>query len=89
MAHCQTKTFRDRNEVMLSKTFKVVVVLLFFSLCLPLVGHSQTADRVGELIQKLKSPDFGVRWAAAEALSEIGKPAVEPLIAALKDESWE
>ena len=78
MVHYQTK--------MLSKIFKVVIVLLLLSFCLPLAGYSQTTDRVDRLIQKLGSEDGDVRVNAGEALIEIGEPAVEPLITALRDE---
>lgn len=37
------------------------------------------------MILAFKDGDFEVQWGAAQALGEIGKPAVEPLIKALKD----
>jgi HEAT repeat protein len=39
-------------------------------------------------VAALKDPYSKVRKAAAEALVQIGAPAVEPFMAALKDESW-
>lgn len=41
-------------------------------------------NRIDDLIENLKHEDFGVRYAADQALKQIGKPAVEQLIDALK-----
>ena len=77
MMHYQAKV--------LSKVFKIAMVLLFLSFCLPPLGHSETRDRVDRLIQELGSFGAGVQRNAIEALVEMGRPAVKPLIAALKD----
>ena len=48
------------------------------------LGNLGDEMAVGPLINALKRDEFsGVRWKAAEALSKMGNPAVEPLIAAL------
>ncbi|MBC8276355.1 MAG: HEAT repeat domain-containing protein [Chloroflexi bacterium] len=43
-------------------------------------------DKIDPLIRDLKDEAWGVREKAIEALARIGKPAVEPLIAALNDD---
>ena len=49
------------------------------------LGNLGDETAVGPLINALKRDEFsGVRWKAAEALSKIGNPAVEPLIATLQ-----
>lgn len=49
------------------------------------LGNLGDEKAVGPLITALKRDEFsGVRWKAAEALSKIGNPAVEALIAALQ-----
>ncbi|MDO9325408.1 MAG: HEAT repeat domain-containing protein [Methanoregula sp.] len=49
------------------------------------LGNLGDERAVGPLITALKRDEFsGVRWKAAEALSKIGNPAVESLIAALQ-----
>ncbi|MEI7856269.1 MAG: HEAT repeat domain-containing protein [Methanomicrobiales archaeon] len=49
------------------------------------LGNLGDEKAVGPLITALKRDEFsGVRWKAAEALSKIGNPAVEQLIAALQ-----
>ncbi|MBU0599172.1 HEAT repeat domain-containing protein [bacterium] len=51
------------------------------------LGEIKDARAVEPLIAALKGgEDPCVRWNAARALEKIGTPAVEPLIAALKDE---
>ena len=81
MVHNKIKT--------LNNAFKVTIMLLFASLCLPLAGYSQT-KQVDRLIWELRNDDLWARRRAAEALGEIKDPrAVEPLIAALKDEDEE
>ena len=55
----------------------------------PNVEKMKARRDVNGLIKALRyRKDKGVRQAAAEALVKIGAPAVEPLIAALKDESF-
>jgi len=68
----------------LKRCFVAVVLLCF---CVPgfvPAGYGQT-DRVSRLISELKGKNARVRHRAAEELVKIGAPAVEPLIAALKD----
>ncbi|MDO9033851.1 MAG: HEAT repeat domain-containing protein [Methanoregula sp.] len=49
------------------------------------LGNIGDEKAIGPLITSLKRDEFsGVRWKAAEALSKIGNPAVEPLIATLQ-----
>ena len=49
------------------------------------LGNLGDEKAIGPLITALKRDEFsGVRWKAAEALSKIGNPAVEPLIATLQ-----
>jgi HEAT repeat protein len=49
------------------------------------LGDLRDEKAVAPLITALKRDEFsGVRWKAAEALSKMGNPAVEPLIATLK-----
>lgn len=49
------------------------------------LGNIGDEKAIGPLITALKRDEFsGVRWKAAEALSKIGNPAVEPLIATLQ-----
>ena len=60
-----------------------VFVLLF---CVSTVASAQ-ADGVDKLINQLKDENCSVRIAAAKTLVKIGKPAVEPLIAVLKDKN--
>lgn len=50
------------------------------------VRYSEVED-INRLIQKLKNQNPRIQKQAMQALSEIGMPAVEPLIAVLKDKS--
>ena len=50
------------------------------------VAKRQIPAFISALVNK---KDDGVRWAAAEALVKIGAPAVEPLIAALRDRHFD
>jgi HEAT repeat protein len=54
---------------------------------LPNVKKMEAQGDVKGLIRVLRSKHESVRNSAADALARIGEPAVEPLIAALKDES--
>jgi HEAT repeat protein len=49
------------------------------------LGNLKNPRATESLIAVLKDPDISVRQGAAESLAKIGTPAVEPLIAALKD----
>jgi HEAT repeat protein len=40
---------------------------------------------IGRLVQALRDNDFGVRWAAAEALAQLGPGILIPLLQALTD----
>src|SRR5262245_29209378 len=53
------------------------------------LGETSDPRAVGPLIGALKDKDWDVQRAAAKALGKIGSPAVESLIAALKDISLE
>ena len=54
-----------------------------------IASKSAVGDEVSVLIRALGDEDESVRWKAAEALGQTGDArAVEPLIQALKDESW-
>lgn len=68
----------------ISKAIGIALVVL---LCLSPSAYPQTMgdDRVSSLIQELKDKDPDVRWRAVDTLGAIGIPAVESLIAALKD----
>jgi HEAT repeat protein len=60
-----------------------------------LVGEREAAARflrknpdpraVPRLVQALQDEDFGVRWAASEALGQLGVPALEAVLRALAD----
>ncbi len=61
-----------------------LLVVLAFSLYLPVTVFPQNENRVSKFIQELKDKNPGVRGKAAEALGAIKDArAVEPLIAAL------
>jgi len=64
--------------------FAAIMLLCSCVLALVPVGYGQ-ADRVSQLIEKLKHPDGRMRLQAVTELGMIGAPAVEPLIAALRD----
>ena len=49
------------------------------------VAHA-SEEPVKHLAPMLQAQDMGVRWAAAEALSEVGAPAVSSLVEMLQDE---
>ena len=53
----------------------------------PNIDKLKARKNINGLIEALMYEDEDVRWRAVEALGEIGKPAVEPLIGTLKDES--
>jgi hypothetical protein len=75
------KTNVSNNAIM------VMQVIVFLLSLLPVFScASQPAEDVNGLIQKLKDKDVNIRWDAVNALGKIGAPAVEPLIAALRDE---
>ncbi|MBU0701595.1 HEAT repeat domain-containing protein [bacterium] len=65
--------------------FIAVTIISLICCFIPVAGCSKT-DRVDKLIQELKDGGWNVRSNAAEALVKIGTSAVEPLLAALKDE---
>jgi formylglycine-generating enzyme required for sulfatase activity len=79
------------------KPFLVISFVSFVignSLCLEaqvLAARTTTgqSDSVGQLMSQLKDGDRETRRAAAEALAEIGTPAVERLLVALRDEDAE
>ena len=74
------------NKVVVSHIVKAVVITLLISSCMP----STKADEVDTLIQELKDKDSNVRAYTAKALVGIKDArAVEPLIAALKDNDRE
>jgi HEAT repeat protein len=66
---------------------KLIVILLFISFFLPLIGYPQT-EYIDTLIQKLKDKDSNVRRNASEAIADIGTPAVDALIKTLKDDNF-
>jgi HEAT repeat protein len=47
------------------------------------LGRAKTPAATGALVDSLRDDDFTVRWAAAEALAEHGRAAIEPLMHAL------
>jgi len=53
-----------------------------------LLGKRGDVRAVEPLIAALRDEDSGVRYAAAETLSNIGDIAIEPLIEALNDKDW-
>jgi HEAT repeat protein len=62
-------------------------------LCLCLLGSATAAlpgqtEDASQLIAKLHNPDEMKRFEISQQLVAIGKPAVEPLIDALKDKDW-
>ena len=54
----------------------------------PAENSNYVPEKIRQYIAALKDNDWSVRKAAAEALAEIGAPAVKPLIAVLKDRDW-
>jgi HEAT repeat protein len=73
-----------------NQTFALwVIVIIFASWYLPpLVGRSNAADEVEQLIKQLSDDLWQTRWDAAAALGETKDPrAVDPLIVTLKDEN--
>lgn len=55
------------------------------------LGRHPDERAIKRLVQALEDNDFGVRWAAAVALSELGRKALLPLLQALTqraDDPW-
>lgn len=64
----------------------ITTVLLLIIGCTPNIGKLKERQDVGGLIKALGyESDSAVRQAAADALVEIGEPAVEPLINSLNN----
>lgn len=74
---------------------KISFIILFFLLTATAVcadvneNAILTTDEIDSLIQDLGSPDTLVKADAAKTLVEIGDPAVEPLIEALRNEDYD
>ena len=47
------------------------------------LSRSPTPQNTRRLVAALEDNEFGVRWAAAVALAELGQPALRPLLEAL------
>jgi hypothetical protein len=77
----QLESVRTRQA---RRPIRIRVLLLLTLLAFAPPGRGQ-ADRAGQLIDRLKSPDRSVRADAESALIQLGSPAVVPLIAALED----
>jgi len=71
------------NERVL-KVFTLTIIFTFALLAVVLNGYSQS---VSSLVKDLSNKDYHVRKRAKASLVNIGKPAVEALILAMKDES--
>jgi HEAT repeat protein len=62
---------------------------LVVPLLLALMALPSAAEDVDKYIQNLNDPDASVRWTAASTLGSLGDiKAVDPLMVALKDESF-
>ena len=68
----------------LKNTTTLMMVILALSFFLPRIGLSQEEKDIRAYIEKLKSQEEYARLAAAQALVEIGAPAVVLLVHALK-----
>ena len=67
---------------------KLVMIVFIISSCLPCCKAYKDVYnlyKIRNLIQKLSNEDHDVREKAISSLAKIGKPAIEPLITALKD----
>ena len=73
-----------RKNVKVSNCIKATVIAVLVFFCFTTIGYTQTKD-VNILIQELKDKNYNIRNGAESSLAKIGKPAVEPLIAVLKD----
>jgi len=68
-------------EKLIKITLKIIIISLLCTLSLTIIG----CKNINELIQNLSSDNDKIRISAIDDLTEIGKPAVEPLIELLND----
>jgi|ERR1700722_397187 HEAT repeat protein len=71
----------------ISRRYAVPLLVCFYVFVFVAAGDGQTS-RVSRLIGQMHDRDDSKRWSAVQELVKIGTPAVEPLIAALKDPRW-
>ena len=62
--------------------FKMAIGVMLTFCCAPAVGYPQS-DEISGLIKALEDKNVNTRRRAIKALEKAGRPAVEPLIAAL------
>ena len=77
-----------RDKLFSSRNTKLFILLLLLSgICAGCLGKDPVEARVDELIKNLRDKDMNVSYPSYEALCETGKPAVDPLIKALKNDN--
>jgi HEAT repeat protein len=76
------------DELLSCKLTKVMLLLLLLScICAGCLGKDPLEARAEKLVGSLGDEDPNIAYASAYALIDIGKPAVDPLIEALKDDN--
>lgn len=77
-----------RDKLFSCRNMKLFILLLLLSgTCAGCLGKDPVEARVDKLIKNLGDKDMNVSYPSYEAICEIGKPAVDPLIKALKDDN--
>lgn len=77
-----------RDELFSCRSAKILILMfLLFGICAGCIGKDPIESRVDVLVQGLGDKDERVSYASANELCEIGEPAVDPLIKALKNDN--
>lgn len=77
-----------RDKLFNSRNTKLLILLLLLSgACAGCLGKNPVEARVDKLVNNLGDKDMNVSYPSYEALCEIGEPAVDPLVKALKDDN--
>ena len=77
-----------RDELFSCQSAKLLILmLLLFGICAGCLGKDPVEARVDMLVQGLGDKDERISSTSADELCEIGEPAVDPLIKALKDDN--
>ena len=77
-----------RDELFSCRSAKLLILMfLLFGICAGCLGKDPIEARVDTLVQGLGDKDERVSSASANELCEIGEPAVDPLIKALKNDN--
>ena len=77
-----------RDELFSCRNAKILILMFLLSgICAGCLGKDPLEARVDKLVGSLGDEDENIRYASADALVDIGEPAVDPLIKALEDDN--